>query len=89
MSTQTDILEEILSKTRRKNKIVVFNDDVNTFEHVISCLIKYCNHTPHQAEQCTLIIHHNGKCDVKVGTIDDLIPICSALLENQISAEIE
>jgi ATP-dependent Clp protease adaptor protein ClpS len=47
------------------NEIVVYNDDVNTFEHVIETLIRVCNHTPEQTEQCSLIVHYNGKCTVK------------------------
>lgn len=89
MATETDVLEQIDEQVKEKNKIVVFNDDVNTFDHVINCLIKYCKHNPHQAEQCTLIIHHNGKCSVKEGEILDLIPICAALTDNMISATIE
>jgi ATP-dependent Clp protease adaptor protein ClpS len=49
------------------NEIVVYNDDVNTFDHVIETLIRVCNHTPEQAEQCSLIVHYNGKCTVKTG----------------------
>lgn len=89
MATETETLEQEDIQIKGKNKIVLFNDDVNTFNHVIECLIKYCKHTPTQAEQCSLIIHHNGKCDVKEGDILDLIPICAALNDNQLSAEIE
>ena len=49
----------------------------------------YCEHEPVQAEQCAIIIHNNGKCEVKTGDYEDLIPICSALLEEGLSAEIE
>lgn len=69
--------------------IVVYNDDVNSFQHVIECLRKYCGHSMEQAEQCTIIIHHNGKCDVKHGSFDKLKPICEALLENGLTAKIE
>jgi len=89
MGFETELLELSETETKNKNRIVVFNDDVNSFDHVIECLIKYCKHKPTQAEQCTLIIHHNGKCDVKEGDILDLIPICAALTDNQISATIE
>lgn len=89
MSTQTEVLESPEVEVKDKNKIVVFNDDVNTFDHVISCLVKYCKHNPQQAEQCTMIIHNNGKCGVKEGEILDLIPICAALTDNQLSATIE
>lgn len=70
------------------NEIVLFNDEVNTFEHVIQTLIDVCDHTPVQAEQCSLIVHHNGKCTVKTGEYDDLKPRCTRLLQAGLSAEI-
>ena len=70
------------------NEIVLFNDDVNTFDHVISTLINVCEHTPEQAEQCSLIVHYNGKCTVKTGEYKDLKPRCSKLLQAGLSAEI-
>jgi ATP-dependent Clp protease adaptor protein ClpS len=68
--------------------LVVFNDEVNTFEHVISTLIRVCKHTPEQAEQCTLLIHHKGKCSVKNGTFDFLKPMRQAICEEGIDARI-
>lgn len=72
-----------------KYAIVLYNDDVNSFEHVIACLIKYCKHTGHQAEQCALLVHHKGKYAVKGGSMEVLKPICQALLDNLLSAKIE
>ena len=69
--------------------IVVYNDDVNTFNHVIDCLMKYCKHDPLQAEQCTWFIHTKGKYDVKHGPFEELVPIKQALNENGIDAKIE
>ncbi|MCM0042543.1 MAG: ATP-dependent Clp protease adaptor ClpS, partial [Algoriphagus sp.] len=60
------LLEELIDQEALD--LVVFNDDVNTFEHVIQVLMKVCEHTHEQAEQCTLIIHYKGKCAVKKGT---------------------
>jgi ATP-dependent Clp protease adaptor protein ClpS len=68
--------------------LVVFNDDINTFEHVTRTLIKVCQHTPEQAEQCTLIIHYRGKCQVKNGTFDFLRPMREAICEAGIDARI-
>lgn len=68
--------------------LVVFNDDVNTFEHVIDTLIRVCKHTPEQAEQCTLLIHHKGKCSVKNGTFNFLKPMRQAICEEGIDARI-
>ena len=70
------------------NEIVLFNDDVNTFEHVIETLITVCEHTNEQAEQCALLVHYKGKCTVKTGSLEELKPQCSSLLEAGLSAEI-
>lgn len=70
------------------NEIVLFNDDVNTFDHVIETLIDVCNHTFEQAEQCSILVHYKGKCTVKTGAYDDLEPRCSKLLQAGLSAEI-
>ena len=90
MSTQEEIAEELLleEETANQNEIVLFNDDVNTFDHVINSLVKYCKHSAVQAEQCAHIVHYNGKCQVKKGNISKLKPICSALLDKGLSAEI-
>jgi len=69
--------------------IVLYNDDHNTFDHVIECLVAYCGHELLQAEQCALIVHTKGKCSVKNGDFDELEPICTALLERDLSAEVE
>ncbi|MCA0133841.1 ATP-dependent Clp protease adaptor ClpS [Winogradskyella alexanderae] len=79
------LLEEEVVK---QNEIVLFNDDVNTFDHVIDTLIYACDHTPEQAEQCSIIVHYKGKCTVKTGPYEDLKPRCSKLLEAGLSAEI-
>ncbi len=71
------------------NRLIVFNDDVNTFEHVIETLIDVCDHTQEQAEQCTIIIHHKGKCSVKEGSFDKLATMRNAICRRGISAEVE
>ncbi|SDB67301.1 ATP-dependent Clp protease adaptor protein ClpS [Flavobacteriaceae bacterium MAR_2010_188] len=90
MSTREKISEETLlaEEISRQNEIVLFNDDVNTFEHVIDTLINVCEHTPEQAEQCSIIVHYKGKCTVKTGEYDDLKPKCSLLLNAGLSAEL-
>ena len=90
MSTKEKVRERVREKeaTGFNNEIIVYNDDVNTFDHVIDTLMRVCNHTPEQAEQCSLIVHYNGKCTVKTGTMDKLKPQCTQLLEAGISAEI-
>ena len=90
MSTKEKYLEELLleEKELRQNEIVLFNDDVNTFDHVIDTLIYACEHTSEQAEQCAILVHYKGKCTVKTGSYDDLEPRCSMLLDAGLSAEI-
>ena len=90
MSTKEKISEELLleEETVNQNEIVLFNDEVNTFNHVIDTLVDVCDHTPEQAEQCSLIVHYNGKCTVKTGEYTDLEPRCSRLLQAGLSAEI-
>jgi ATP-dependent Clp protease adaptor protein ClpS len=83
---EVDILEkEIIEDTK---EIVLYDDDFNTFDFVIESLIKVCKHSAVQAEQCTHIVHYNGKCGVKRGNMTKLKPICSALLERGLTAEI-
>ncbi|HKZ38863.1 MAG TPA: ATP-dependent Clp protease adaptor ClpS [Chryseolinea sp.] len=81
-----DVLEAV--ETTDLMDLVVFNDDVNTFDHVSRTLIKVCKHTPEQAEQCTMIIHYKGKCQVKNGTFDFLRPMREAICEAGIDARI-
>ena len=72
-----------------EHQLILYNDEFNTFDHVIACLVRYCEHDELQAEQCSLIVHYNGKCTVKKGSFDDLRPICEALIENELTAEID
>lgn len=70
-------------------KLVLYNDEVNTFDWVIDSLIDICQHSEEQAEQSALIVHYKGKCQVKSGTWDVLEPKCTSLLERGLSAKIE
>jgi ATP-dependent Clp protease adaptor protein ClpS len=72
-----------------ENQIVLFNDNHNDFAFVMACLIKYCKHTPIQAEQCALITHNSGKCSVKNGSLGELFPINVALQECGLTSEIQ
>lgn len=95
MNWETDIIHKedfdvaLLEETTDLRNLVVYNDDVNTFDHVIETLIKVCGHTAEQAEQCTWIIHYKGKCTVKVGTYDELKGMCTSLHQKDLSADIE
>lgn len=93
MSTEKEYAPELdidlAVDEKKEHKIILYNDDVNTFDHVIDMLVDACDHNPIQAEQCSLIVHYKGKCDVKHGDYDDLKPRCSKLLEGGLTAEIE
>jgi ATP-dependent Clp protease adaptor protein ClpS len=88
-STKELLLEEVKIDNESNKAIVLYNDDVNSFDHVIECLITICKHSPEQAEQASLIVHYKGKCSVKSGSENELIPPCTALLDNGLSAKIE
>jgi ATP-dependent Clp protease adaptor protein ClpS len=88
-----EVLEEEISEVAVKEEapkaLILYNDDVNTFEFVTESLIKVCRHDAVQAEQCTYLIHYTGKCVVKNDTFKKLKPLCEALLERGLSASIE
>jgi ATP-dependent Clp protease adaptor protein ClpS len=89
MATKELVLEEIFSDIKSPKVIVLYNDDVNTFSHVIECLIRICEHSSEQAEQASLIVHFRGKCSVKTGEEKVLKQKCLALLDQGLSAKIE
>jgi ATP-dependent Clp protease adaptor protein ClpS len=93
MKGLTDIKEkeftEILEDIDEPFHLIVWNDDVNTFEWVIETLMEICKHSYEQAEQCAYIIHFKGKYAVKHGTYDDLKPMCDAITERGIGATLE
>jgi len=90
MSTKEKVLEKVKTDTKKQknHEIVLYNDDYNTFDHVIETLIAACDHTAEQAEQCAVLVHYKGQCTVKTGAFTDLKPRCSKLLDAGLSAEI-
>ena len=82
--TSVEVLEEEIDV----KDLVVFNDDFNTFEHVIKTLVRVCKHSAEQAEQCTWLIHYKGKCAVKNGSFEDLKPLKEGICEAGIDAKI-
>ena len=88
---ETETLEqvEVKEKTQKELNVVLYNDDVNSFDFVINSLIEVCNHDPIQAEQCTFLVHFKGKCEVKRGSFADLRPIRNELTNRGLSATIE
>lgn len=84
---ENDVLE--LTKSAEEQQLVLYNDDVNTFDFVIDSLVEVCKHDRIQAEQCSIIVHFNGRCTVKDGPFKKLVPMCEALLDRGLSATIE
>lgn len=89
--TGTDTFQEtdLLTLTEDPCQLIVWNDEVNTFEWVIETLMTVCGHSQEQAEQCAYIIHFHGKYAVKNGNYDDLKPACEAITNRGINATIE
>lgn len=87
-SPEPDEVVALEVSPEREHEIILYNDDVNTFDHVIETLVKVCDHTYEQAEQCAYIVHFSGQCSVKSGTYEELEPRCTALLDAGLSAEI-
>jgi ATP-dependent Clp protease adaptor protein ClpS len=88
---ETLLEEEVLLDTslEKSCQLIVWNDEVNTFEWVIETLIDICGHSPEQAEQCALIIHSQGKYGVKYGSYETLKPLCDAITDRGINATVE
>ena len=88
---QTNLSEEtdLLTGIEASCSLIVWNDEVNTFEWVIETLVEVCGHSYEQAEQCSYIIHHQGKYAVKQGSYDELKPQCDAITERGINATVE
>jgi len=80
---------ETLTDTESPYSLVVWNDEVNSFDWVIQTLVEICHHSTEQAEQCAMIIHTQGKYAVKQGSYEELKPMCDAITERGIGATIE
>jgi ATP-dependent Clp protease adaptor protein ClpS len=88
LDTESELLLEPDESEVGDRQIILYNDDVNTFDFVITSLIKVCRHDAIQAEQCTYLVHYKGKCSVKRGSYEEMEPMCTALLERGLTAEI-
>lgn len=86
-SEQQEVITDTLSQD--PYQLIVWNDEVNTFEWVIETLVQVCGHSSEQAEQCAYIIHYHGKYSVKEGSFEELRPMCEAITERGIGATVE
>lgn len=86
------VLDELLDTkelVEKERKLYLVNDDVNTFDHVVDSLVKVCKHEPLQAEQCALLTHYKGVCEIKRGTYNDLIKIANGLMDRQLKIDLQ
>jgi|TARA_R110000782_G_scaffold186164_3_gene276254 ATP-dependent Clp protease adaptor protein ClpS len=88
MITETEIQVEVENTAIKENHLVLYNDDVNTFDYVIELLMKVCNHDAIQAEQCAMLVHYKGKCSVKRGSFEVLEPMSAILSDAGLTVEI-
>jgi ATP-dependent Clp protease adaptor protein ClpS len=81
--------KETKDQTAEKRELILYNDDVNTFDFVISTLIELCDHELEQAEQCAMIVHYRGKCAVKSGAFYELKPVFEEMSNRTLTVSIE
>lgn len=92
MSHYDPFLEEVVvieEKEKKEHQLILHNDDFNTFQWVIECLMTVCNHEERQAEQCSWIVHNNGRCTIKEGSYSKLKPMKEGLQDKGLSVTIE
>lgn len=84
-----DEIEDIEHRNKKEKFLILHNDDYHTFDYVINALVEVCEHDINQAEQCTLLVHYKGKCDVKKGSFSYLRPMKNALAQKELKATID
>lgn len=87
---KVDLKGELNTKGTKDDNasIILYNDNINTFDHVIGCLVAVCGHSSYQAEQCAMIVHNAGKCNVKSGGLNDMIKMAEVLIDNDLTVEV-
>ena len=85
---KTEESQETATLEDSGSRLILYNDDVHTFDYVIKALVDICRHTEVQAEQCAIIVHCKGKCVVKSGSYETLLPMHTSLLNKQLTTEI-
>jgi len=88
LQERTNPIELNDNQLTKEYKLILFNDDVNTFDYVIESLIEICNHDPITAEQLTMIVHFKGKCTVRVGEMEVLLPMGKGLTNRGLTISI-
>ena len=85
----TEITPAVVIHLNEEEELILYNDDVNTFDFVIETLVDVCEHDTMQAEQCALVAHYRGKCSVKAGIYNDLKPMYDEIIRRGINVEIK
>ncbi len=86
---KTKSVVDVSEEEALQKRLILFNDEVNTFDFVIDSLVEICNHDAMQAENCAMIAHYKGKCSVKNGSFNELEPIHNALSSRELTVEIQ
>lgn len=81
---------EIQKEQDLENRVLIlYNDEVNTFDFVIDTLVEVCKHEPEQAEQCAWVAHFKGKCPVRSGGFDELKPLRTEMQDRGLTVSID
>jgi ATP-dependent Clp protease adaptor protein ClpS len=89
MKEKTLHKDDKLISGSRSSTLILYNDEINTFDHVIKSLVEVCGHDPVQAEQCALIVHFKGSCEVKTGMAEVLNVMCRSLNVKGLNSKVE
>ena len=89
MKEKTLHRDDKLKSGNESSTLVLYNDDINTFDHVIKSLVEVCGHDPVQAEQCAMIVHFKGSCDVKIGMVEVLNAMSRSLNLKGLNSKVE
>ena len=89
MKDRTLHSDDKLKQSNEKSSLVLFNDNINTFDHVIKSLVEICGHDPVQAEQCALIVHFKGSCEIKTGLKEVLYVMSKSLNAKGLNSKVE
>ena len=89
MKEKTLHKDDKLKSGKGSGFLILYNDDINTFEHVIKSLVEICGHDSIQAEQCAMIVHFKGSCDVKTGSVEVLNAMCRSLNAKGLNSRVE
>jgi ATP-dependent Clp protease adaptor protein ClpS. len=89
MKEKTLHKDDKLKSGSESGSLILYNDDINTFEHVIKSLVEVCGHDAVQAEQCALIVHFKGSCEVKLGIVEVLNAMSRSLNAKGLNSKVE